>query len=58
MEALRRSLDAVSADKKKPVKAALPKARASQAAPGARKVRSGRADVKTRTAGPRKVAAG
>jgi DNA end-binding protein Ku len=60
MEALRRSLDAVSADKKTPVKAALPKTRAAQSA-SARKARAGgtRADARTtRASGARKVAAG
>jgi hypothetical protein len=43
MEALRRSLDAVSTDKKKPAKVALPKApaRAKGAANGAKKRKAG-----------------
>jgi DNA end-binding protein Ku len=41
MEALRRSLDSVSTDKKKPVKAALTKAPKAKAATGAKKRRAG-----------------
>jgi DNA end-binding protein Ku len=57
MEALRRSLDAVSSEKKKPVKADLPREGAAKAAAKAR-AKGQRESKAARTMTPRKVAAG